>query len=169
MSEVKNTRPSKAIRIILIGAVVLTVGILLFNILKPEPAPSVQSANNGLKLPAAANPANMSGSGNLQTNSNTTVPQALNGKSINTPQAFATGKVVDAQGKSVPDVRVQCISCQTSAAVALSDPAGNFRLPYRFEPQGDNKDMVIMVSKSNLSTKHIVQPGNTGRLQLELK
>ncbi len=173
MSEVKNSNPSKkTIWLVVIAAAALIIGIALLNYDRLfSSAPNMGTAAGGpdLKMPSAANGGNTSGQGALRSSGDLKTPQSLSGKSINGPQAMATGKVVDAAGKGVPDVRVQCKTCQTSAALALTDEDGNFKLPYHFEPQGDINQMIIVVSKGKQSSKHIIQPSSTVGLKLELK
>ena len=176
MSEVKNSNPSKkTIWLVVIAAAVLIAGIVFFNYDRlfssknTGPATSAATDGAGTKMPSAAKPGNTSGRGAMRSSGGLNAPQSLSGKSINGPQTMATGKVVDAAGKGVPDVRVQCKTCQTSAALALTDENGDFKLPYHFEPQGDINQMIILVSKGKQSSKHIIQPSSTIGLKLELK
>ncbi|MEO6039602.1 MAG: hypothetical protein ABIQ93_14405 [Saprospiraceae bacterium] len=166
MREAKNSGPAKVVRIALMGAMVLLASGLFYNCQSDTPATTTSGPNS--KLPSAATPGSTSGQGTLRS-ADANTPQSLSGKAINAPQSIAEGQVVDEAGKGLPDVRVQCTNCQTSAALALSDESGFFKLPYHFEPSGNVQQMVIMVSKEKKSSKHIVLPTNTQRLKLELK
>lgn len=174
MSKAKNSSSTATTRIVIIAALALVIGVVAVNYAKlfppknPETVAGTQPGNPGLKMPAGANPASTSGQGSLRASGDLTSPQSLSGKPINGPQAVATGKVVDAKGQGMPDVRVQCTNCQTSAAMALTDEGGNFKLPYHFEARGDVQQMVITISKGKQSSQHIIA-GHTDRLELELK
>ncbi len=173
MSKAKNFSSVTNTRIVIIAALALIIGVVtinydqLFPSENPEPVAGTQAGNPGLKLPAGTKPGSTSGQGSMRSSGDLNAPQSLSGKPLNGPQAIAAGMVVDAKGQGIPDVRVQCTNCQTSAALALSDKSGNFKLPYHFEPSGDVQQMVITVSKGKQSSKHVIS-GNTDQLKLEL-
>ena len=170
MNKVKPSTPSATIRIAIVGAVALAIGLVAFNydrmFSSRQTAPSTNAS--GPRSPAAGQPNVTSGQGTFRS-SGSNVPQSLSGKPMSSAPTVVEGKVVDGTGQAVADVRVRCTNCKTAAATVLTDAAGHFQLPYLLESRDDKQPMELVVSKGDRINTYPVATGHTKELVLQLK